>query len=201
MNNELNKEVGVLILEGDDLFGKEKFKEALERYESACEKSGHYLPLYKSGLLLGYLGRHQDAINKFEEAYPISAYRDKAKICCNWGIALDKLGRYEEAISRLSRAIELIPFYGKAYYYLATVFEKLRQSKQAENMFEDCIISGFDEVSNFYVDEHEKEFFKFSRINKHTLTSMSNKQIFFQIPKNFNDPFDSPLIALNGKDT
>jgi Flp pilus assembly protein TadD len=57
------------------------------------------------GIVLGDLGRYEQAIASFDKAVKIKP--DDHSAWYNKGIALEKLGRYEQAIASFDKAVKL----------------------------------------------------------------------------------------------
>jgi Flp pilus assembly protein TadD len=53
------------------------------------------------------LGRHKEAIEKYERATKLNS--KDAHAYASWGVALANLGRHKEAIEKYKRVIELNP--------------------------------------------------------------------------------------------
>ena len=57
------------------------------------------------GSALGRLGKHEEAIKKFQEA--TDKKPNYAKAWYNWGVALRELGKHNEAKEKFAKAAEL----------------------------------------------------------------------------------------------
>jgi tetratricopeptide (TPR) repeat protein len=96
-----------LWLEGLLLFCMEKWSEALvilERVAITDQERGA-AALALQGISLGNLGRHEEAIIKYNLA--IQSRPDDYESCYNRGVSLSKLGRYEEAIDSYNYVLQI----------------------------------------------------------------------------------------------
>lgn len=89
------------------------------------------------GIALGNLGKHEAAIESFEEAISLESCVPTA--FNNKGIVLDELGRYEEAIKSYEDAIRIEPKNRQAWNNKGVTLDKLGQFQKAIEAYEESI--------------------------------------------------------------
>jgi superkiller protein 3 len=124
----------------------EEYAKARSSYDKALEiKPDDHKAWYIRGLVLGKLGRWEEAIASFDKALEIKPDDHEA-----WkirAIALGKLGRWEEAIASFDKALEIKPDYYVAWYIRGYALGKLGRWEKA--------IASYDKALEIKPDYHE----------------------------------------------
>lgn len=123
--------------EGNKLFHKQKFEEALEKYRDALiddpeSKETHF----NLGAGLYKIENYEEAIREFEKATYSKDISLQAKAYYNIGNSLYRLGRLPEAILYYKKTLELNPKDEDAKYNLEFVQKKLKEmvNKQQKSL-------------------------------------------------------------------
>jgi tetratricopeptide (TPR) repeat protein len=104
-----------VVKEGDQLYKKRKYQEAILRYDQALKIN----PLSESvlnnrGNALRESGKHEEAIKCYDKAIEINPNYVEAWI--DKGLALSHLGKTNEEMQCFDKAIEINPNYDRAWY-------------------------------------------------------------------------------------
>ena len=84
---------------------------------------------YYQGNDLFQSGDYEGAIEQFDEALRLDSANFGALL--NRGLANERLGRFKEALEDYTRAIALVPHFGRAYHYRGNVHNKQRHNERA----------------------------------------------------------------------
>lgn len=87
------------------------------------------------------LGRYNDAIKKYLEYVPMSAWDEEIYVAwCRAGIAMQALGQFDEAMNIYLRALKIKPQYADAYRGLAVCSINKNRLEDAEEYYRMCLI-------------------------------------------------------------
>ncbi len=151
----------------------------------------------------------QKAVDIYGEI--INTYENNSNISNNLPliIALQELGRIQAAVSEkkidikeknellemakdnLEKALDIDDQDYVTYTHLALVYNNLGNIEQAENYYEKSITILMDQKLQKY--NFNKMFYKYIKLDKYTIVDLINENLFFNDPKQFNDPFDCPI--------
>ena len=115
---------------GDQLYGEEKFEEALKQYTLSLELWHNYKILSKRGHTLCMLNRREEGLSDFERALELDPddYYTRFLVC---SLNFD-YEHYEEALKNCNRALELHPDKEALFVDLrSSVLHKLKRFKEA----------------------------------------------------------------------
>ncbi|MGB1158401.1 MAG: tetratricopeptide repeat protein [Porticoccaceae bacterium] len=168
------------------------YEEAIKQVKKAIKINPKDAEFYfNHGLALSALSNYEAAIEQFKKAIENNPKDESAYFCL--GNSLLNLDKYTDASHQYKRATEIEPQFAEAYGNWGNALFLSNKYKLATKKYRKAIILAFAKISNNY--DYTRELFKFTAINKDTLSNLANKQVFFQNPSNFNDPLDSPLIT------
>ena len=144
-NQTQNRQVSLLVEQGNVLSANKQYEEAIASYDKALEfKPDYQNAWHVRGIALSALGRYEEAITSFDRALQI---KPDDQAWNNRGAALDNLGRYEEAIVSFDQALQFKPDYQDAWNNRGAALGNLGR-------YEEAIIS-FDQALQFKPDLHE----------------------------------------------
>jgi tetratricopeptide (TPR) repeat protein len=100
--------INILLYEGELLFYKKKYKDALVSFNNVLERNPtDHFALFRKGTILRNLGRLEEALEAFDKALEINP-KNEFSLSMK-GITLGDLGRYEEALKPFDEAIGINP--------------------------------------------------------------------------------------------
>ena len=204
-----------------------KLEESIVYFNKALvldpKNSSAYLNI---GLALARLDRLEEAIDCYNEIIKIepeniNTYIDK-------GMALGRLYKLEKALDCFKDALTIDPYSTGANFGKGLILYKLNKHIECHQWIQGCITKNiisyriFSALYLFYKDnkdyeqdieeyiqktiaiEYDKnsegtEFYQYSPLSKEIIYNITNQEIHFSNPNNFNDPFD-PLIRILNKD-
>ena len=178
------------------------------------------------GLALARLDRLEEAIECYNEILKIKP--DNVNIYINKGMALGRLDKLEKASACFKDALTIDPYSTEANFGKGLTLYKLNKHDECHQWIQECITNSiisyriFSVLYLFYQDnkdyeqdieqyiqktiaiESDKnsegtEFYQYSPFSKEIIYNITNQEIYFSDPSNFNDPFD-PLIRILNKD-
>jgi type IV pilus biogenesis/stability protein PilW len=112
---------------------EEAFLRSLELVPENAEVNNNY------GYMLVRMGRHEEALPRFEAAMNDLTYRKPSLVLSNWGHALYMLDRHEEAEQKLDQAIARAPNLCQAHFNRGLVREARDDKARALDDFEAVI--------------------------------------------------------------
>jgi protein O-mannosyl-transferase len=116
-------------LNAEALAAEGKLAEAIELYRAAVGQAASYAPAHSGlAMALARIGRLDEAISEFQRAVLLAP---EARSHLNLGRALAEAGRIGEAIDQVQQAIQMSPSDIEARMWLALLYAKTKQSKEA----------------------------------------------------------------------
>ena len=180
------------------------------------------------GVNLGKFGKLDEALECFDrvltiDSENINAYTYK-------GAALGDLDNYEDSLECFNNALEIDSKNINALYGRGISLYKLNKHIECHQWIQECIAKNiinyrmFSALYLFYKDnkdyeqdieqyiqktiaiESDKnsegtEFYQYSPFSKEIIYNITNQEIYFSDPSNFNDPFDPLIRILNTDDS
>lgn len=119
----------VLINRANDYYSNKNYNDAISAYDEALKiASNSYEAIYKKGIILGHLGRNEEALDVFDQVLKIKPNHYEA--IYNKGLVLRDLERYDEAT--------------RAYLEALFIKQSLNKVNRAtvianKNAIEDCV--------------------------------------------------------------
>lgn len=96
-------------------------------------------------------GELEPALNDFNRAIKMSdGGLDSAPLYMDRGRVLMKLGENKEAVQDFTRAIELVPTWGRAYHFRAKAYDELLDFANGRKDHETALRMGYEESSDRY---------------------------------------------------
>jgi tetratricopeptide (TPR) repeat protein len=127
-----------LCKKGFDFSIRGEFKDALDYYKEATEKSpDDTIAWYGLGSCYDGLDKPEDAIAAYKQAVRIDPKNADAHN--NLGRYYRKLGRYEDAIEAYHQAIEADPNHAASYFDLGMLYGKLEEFENGEETFKQVL--------------------------------------------------------------
>lgn len=128
------EEFNFLMKEGSELTYKDKFKEALKKFEEAMliYPNNSYAFSKKSSVLI-QMGEYKNALHAVHEALKIDVNNIEA--LSNKGYILASAGRYEEAIEWYDKSTDLDFKNADAWYQKGNCYERIGRKKDAKECF------------------------------------------------------------------
>jgi tetratricopeptide (TPR) repeat protein len=125
----------VLFNQANSLSGRNKFKEAIEKYKEAIQlEPGNAFFYHMYGLTLAHMGLLQDAVTQYKQSMSLTS-NPSAALYNDLGVALANLGDYAESACNLKKAVTINPKFIAAYNNLGVALENLGDYKQAREVF------------------------------------------------------------------
>jgi len=112
-----------LITEANTLVDEKQVEKAIEVYEMVANDPNYLYAWYNKGVVLGNLGRSQEAIECYDKAIQIDP--NYADAWYNKGLILGRLGRGDEEIACYDKTIQIDPNYADAWNNKGAALGKL----------------------------------------------------------------------------
>jgi len=128
-----------LIEQGNDLYDKSLFREAIVFFDKAIERNPRSeLGWFEKGRSLDALNQYNDAIACYNKTVEIDPFHYYALY--NIGTCLMILGKYSDSLEYFERSIQLNPKYFSAFLNKGSCYLHLHQLEEAETCFDSCIL-------------------------------------------------------------
>ena len=175
-----------------------KLEEAIIYFDKALKIEPDNIDVnFIKGANLGNLGKHEEALVCFKKFLALDPNNIHAEL--NINMALYKLGKHEECHQWIQECIakNIINYrMFSALYLFYRDDEKNNNYKQdIEEYIQKTIAIEYDKNSE------GTEFYQYSPLSKEIIYNITNQEIYFSNPSNFNDPFDPLIRILNTDDS
>lgn len=146
----------------NDHYTKEKFKKAIEEYETALQYNPKlefvYFYLGTANALMYKPGKESDrnkeygdnALKYLLKAKEVEPEENQVKVILSLGDIYDKMGNFEEAEKYYLQILEDAPDKADTYYILADFYSKYGKLAEAEMMYEKRIQLNPDDPSGYF---------------------------------------------------
>ena len=180
---------------GIALYELNRFEEALECFDKVLKKKPDNInALLVTGAILGNLSKHEEALVCFNKMLDLDPNNPHAKL--NVNMALYKLDKHDECHLWIQECItkNIISY---------TIFNALYRFYQEDKNYEQDIEEYVQKTIAIESDKNSEgtEFYQYSPFSKEIIYNITNQEIYFSDPSNFNDPFDPLIRILNTDDS
>ena len=227
--NKESTNTNAYIGKGTSLTKIGKLEEALICFTKALDLDSENINVnYNKVTILAKLGKLEEALIYFDKTLVLDSTNIYANI--NKGVALNHLGKHKEAFVYFDNALKIEPQntyaylgktfnlyslnkHGECHQWIQKHMDKNMISYRMFNMlyifyknnkdYEQDIEEYIQKTIAIESDKNSEgaEFYQYSPLSKEIIYNITNQEIYFSNPSNFNDPFDPLIRILNTDDS